>query len=159
MFFIDDFLLSPSSLGRRFHQVLRRAFHHADSGWFCEDSCDLRIHVDGQSLLLDNFQIPTINPLFNPFWKWLADHCVDHINKILPRHLMYLLLGRKGHEDLKTRRGKLEDVVYGQALEHRYIKVSDGLWLYHFFLPTSQISQVPDYQSFDIGEIRMALRG
>ena len=70
------------------HKIVAGTIHGTNSGGLLKDSCDLRIHLDIEVVLLSTFFMPCLNTLINPITKWLADDGIDDVSNVLAWQLL-----------------------------------------------------------------------
>lgn len=81
-----------------------------------ECSCNLRIHLDVEILLLGKIFIAVDNFLFDPDAEWLSDDRVGHVDEPLSRHLVHVAVFRQKSADLRRLSGLFENATDAERL-------------------------------------------
>jgi len=90
-----------------------------------ECSCNLRIHLDVEILLLGKILIAVDDFLFDPDTEWLSDDRVGQVDEPLSRHLVHVAIFWKEGADLRRLSGLFEYATYIERLVLRAVEHLD----------------------------------
>ena len=81
-----------------------------------ERSCNLRVHLDIEVLLLGQVLVAADDFLFDPAAKWLSDDRVGHVDEPLSRHLVHITVFWQEVADLWRHSGLFEYATDAERL-------------------------------------------